>query len=211
MFVSLRKKKPTKKKGRDPLADKKREPDFVFTMGGPDGTETEASRGEKEREKRDKPREPERKDASEGSGGRFNNPEFQQHVRDTVARAKAKADKERYEAEMSGSWPAWWGTGGRELGIPRTGMCVARRKLLQLKVLLARMVLNRGDTLAIRCLAMCEHIRPAYREMLYGGTIFFSHCFLCGSPWSAPTCVPCTRRSIVKRVRVPAVHACARS
>ena len=95
------KKKPTKKKGPDPLADKKREPDFVFTMGGPDGTETEASRGEKEREKRDKPREPERKDASEGSGGRFNNPEFQQHVRDTVARAKAKAAAKAEQAKSS--------------------------------------------------------------------------------------------------------------
>jgi len=95
------KKKPTKKKGRDPLADKKREPDFVFTMGGPDGTETEAERGEKEREKRSKPREPERKDASEGSGGRFNNPEFQQHVRDTVARAKAKAAAKAEQAKSS--------------------------------------------------------------------------------------------------------------
>ena len=95
------KKKPTKKKGPDPLADKKREPDFVFTMGGPDGTETEAERGEKEREKRSKPREPERKDASEGSGGRFNNPEFQQHVRDTVARAKAKAAAKAEQAKSS--------------------------------------------------------------------------------------------------------------
>ena len=94
------KKKPTKK-GPDPLADKKREPDFVFTMGGPDGTETEAPRGEKEREKRSKPREPERKDASEGSGGRFNNPEFQQHVRDTVARAKAKAAAKAEQAKSS--------------------------------------------------------------------------------------------------------------
>lgn len=94
------KKKPTKK-GPDPLADKKREPDFVFTMGGPDETETEAPRGEKEREKRSKPREPERKDASEGSGGRFNNPEFQQHVRDTVARAKAKAAAKAEQAKSS--------------------------------------------------------------------------------------------------------------
>ena len=70
-------------------------------MGGPDGTETEAERGEKEREKRSKPREPERKDASEGSGGRFNNPEFQQHVRDTVARAKAKAAAKAEQAKSS--------------------------------------------------------------------------------------------------------------
>ena len=77
-----------KRKGPDPLADKKRKPDFVFTMGGRD--EETMDEGEGGQENRNKPREPEYKDA-EDSGGRFNNPEFQQHILDTVARAKAKA------------------------------------------------------------------------------------------------------------------------
>ena len=60
-----------------------------------------------------------------------------------------------YEAELSGQWPAWWSSGGlSDYWIPRRGWCVAQRTLLRVKLLLARMVLNRGDSLAMRCLIL---------------------------------------------------------
>ena len=105
----------------------------------------------------------------------------------------------RYEAEFSGTWPAWWQSGGMACsedgsdGFPAETVCVAKRKLLQLKVLLARMVLNRGDTLAIRCLVMSAgqgYIPSHSRPLDFVGVVYFSHCFRCRQPYGTSVCQP---------------------
>ena len=109
-----------------------------------------------------------------------------------------------FERELSGKWPSWW-SGGRGLtngckGYPRSEVPIVRRKQLQLRLLLARMVLNRGDTLAIRAFVLnfCK-LPPAHtvgymptpsKALTRGfhGTIYFSHCYRCGLPWSSTDC-----------------------
>ena len=92
-----------------------------------------------------------------------------------------------YEAELSGRWPAWWSSGGlSDYWIPRRGWCVAQRTLLRVKLLLARMVLNRGDSLAMRCLILAgtpptpkfadQHKPPLHQRLLhFRGVIHFSN------------------------------------
>ena len=92
-----------------------------------------------------------------------------------------------YEAELSGQWPAWWSSGGlSDYWIPRRGWCVAQRTLLRVKLLLARMVLNRGDSLAMRCLILAgtpptpkfadQHKPPLHQRLLhFRGVIHFSN------------------------------------
>ena len=85
---------------------------------------------------------------------------------------------------MRGTWPLWWrinNWGESETGFSTTSICIARRKLVRLKTLLARMVLNRGDTLAIRCLVLtgCGTPRP---PLSFNGVVFFRNCHKCGLP-----------------------------
>ena len=92
-----------------------------------------------------------------------------------------------YEAELSGQWPAWLSSGGlSDYWIPRRGWCVAQRTLLRVKLLLARMVLNRGDSLAMRCLILAgtpptpkfadQHKPPLHQRLLhFRGVIHFSN------------------------------------
>ena len=102
---------------------------------------------------------------------------------------------DRFDNELIGKWPAWWqssrlcdGDSPYE-GFVAQDVCVARRQLLQLKVLLARMVFNRGDTLAIRCLALADICRGAQHAM-FDGVIYFSCCPRCAKPWSDAECKP---------------------
>ena len=75
----------------------------------------------------------------------------------------------QYETELSGAWPPYWSYSGvADNHLPRVGDCVAEQKLLQLKVLLTRMVLNCGDNLAVRAIAMCStaSFQPHHGEKL---------------------------------------------
>ena len=98
----------------------------------------------------------------------------------------------RYEAEMDGTWPSWWrinNMGESETGFSTTSICIARRKLVRLKTLLARMVLNRGDTLAIRCLVLTGGGTPR-PPLSFNGVVFFRNCHRCGLPYSGPCKLP---------------------
>jgi len=97
----------------------------------------------------------------------------------------------QYETELGGAWPPYWSYGGVDGNrLPRVGYCVAERKLLQLKVLLTRMVLNCGDNLAVRALAMCSTASFQPQPLSFRGAIFFSHCPRCAQPYSNELCTP---------------------
>ena len=102
----------------------------------------------------------------------------------------------RYEHSGAEGGPWHGGTHGLtdgHKGFSRLQKKIAERKLLQLRLLLARSVLNRGDTLAVRALVLhgVPWPRPSPTAALtsgFYGVIYFSHCFRCGLPWSNVAC-----------------------
>ena len=84
-----------------------------------------------------------------------------------------------FEREYSGPWPTWWGKYG-----PRQAWCIKERTLLQLKVLLARMVLN-DNSLAIDALCSCQSDPDLHTLSLeYAATVHYSHCLRCQQPYA---------------------------
>ena len=86
-----------------------------------------------------------------------------------------------FEREYSGPWPTWW---ARDKHGPWQAWCIKERTLLQLKVLLARMVLN-DNSLAIDALCSCQSDPELHTLSLeYAATVHYSHCLRCQQPYT---------------------------
>ena len=88
-----------------------------------------------------------------------------------------------FEREFSGPWPAWWSERARG-----AYCCVVERTLLQLKVLLACMVLDSDDSLAVIAFCSCQpdpELHTCSQE--YAMTIYYSHCLRCYQPYALPS------------------------
>jgi hypothetical protein len=90
------------------------------------------------------------------------------------------------------------GLTGVHEGFPRRQNAIVCREMLQLRVLLARMVFNRGDTLAIRALTLnfiqqgavgaAKLVPSPHLTTSFCGIVYFSHCYRCGQPWECEEC-----------------------
>jgi len=109
-----------------------------------------------------------------------------------------------FEREFDGRWPAWWDD--RRNGAED---CIRKRELLQLKVLLARMVLNHGaDSLAIACL--CSSGRDESMHSMtesFAAAVYSRMCLRCKQPYSQPSAEFEIPSGIVHRNRLPETMA----